>query len=93
MARSICILAAIFSVISVVAICIAPLVDLPATSLRSDYRAILLQCWLMAAALMLISNVFKTANSPGRILIPASSHLARPLDFNSVLQPFGLSFK
>jgi ABC-type branched-subunit amino acid transport system permease subunit len=90
MARSIRLLAAIFCVVSVLAICIAPLVDLPATSLRSDYLVILLQCWLIATASVFITNVFKAANPLGWTLvhpsIPASNHLFRPLDFNSVLR-------
>jgi hypothetical protein len=90
MARSIRTLAAIFCVVSVLAICIAPLVDLPATSLRADYLALLLQCWLIATASVFIANVFKAANPPCWRLahpsIPASNPLFRPLDFNGVLQ-------
>jgi hypothetical protein len=90
MARFICILAAIFCVVSVMAICIAPLIDLPATSLRSDCLAILLQCWLIAAACIFIANVFKAANPHGwtvvHPLIPANNRLSCPRHFNCVLQ-------
>ncbi|WP_213807240.1 hypothetical protein [Granulicella sp. dw_53] len=93
MIRSIWIVAAIICGISVLAICIAPLVDLPATSLRTDYLAylaILLEgCFLMAISAR-NANLRKAATSfypePTLFHERRTAYLPAPLDVNNVLR-------
>ncbi|HEV2710626.1 MAG TPA: hypothetical protein VGU67_10465 [Edaphobacter sp.] len=75
----------------ILAICIAPLVDLPATSLRSYQTAVVLLWGLIAVAFSLALSVFK----PLAALWVASSGFDRrepewrigaPLKFSSVLR-------
>jgi len=59
--------ATIFCLLSVLAICIAPCVDLPDTSLRSNNQFVLLLCCLMAGAFLLVRRVRKSTNPAGGI--------------------------
>ena len=75
----------------ILAICIAPLVDLPATSLRSYQAAVVLICGLIAAAFFLILSALKPI-ADIRITSTNPQHRKRecgigaPLKFSSVLR-------
>jgi hypothetical protein len=90
MARFIRVAAAIFCALCVLAICIAPLVDLPDTNLRSYHLAMLLLFSLMAGATLVRTEVFKAANPTTQVRL---AHLERikhhqlpPIDTNSILR-------
>ena len=89
MVRFIRVAAAVFCVLCVLAICIAPLVDLPATKLGSDNLVVLLLCSFMAVATVSFLKAFHRAQSIG-ILLPASArkkpYSLLPLDTNSILR-------
>jgi hypothetical protein len=90
MVRFIRVAAAVFCVLCVLAICIAPLVDLPATKLGSDNVVVLLLCSFMALATISIINTFNHSTRPLGIWLPSSARKKRyslsPLDTNSVLR-------
>ena len=89
MARAINILAALLCLICVIAICIAPSVDLPETTVKSLEFVILLMLALIAGTLLHSSIALRTV--PG-ILIPVGcstappSSLLRPIETNCVLR-------
>jgi ABC-type Co2+ transport system permease subunit len=89
MVKFIRVAAAVFCVLCVLAICIAPLVDLPATKLGSDNLIALLLCSFMAVATVSFLKAFDRAQSIG-IWLPSSARAKRyalsPLDTNSVLR-------
>jgi hypothetical protein len=89
MVKFIRVAAAVFCVLCVLAICIAPLVDLPATKLGSDNLIVLLLCSFMAVATVSFLKAFDRAQSIG-IWLPSSARTKRyalsPLDTNSVLR-------
>jgi hypothetical protein len=89
MVRFIRVAAAAFCVLCVLAICIAPLVDLPATKLNPDNFVVLLLCSFMAVATTSIIKAFHHANQ-SMIWLPSSArkkrHSRSPLDFNSILR-------
>jgi hypothetical protein len=74
----------------VLAICIAPLVDLPATKLGSDNVVLLLLCTFMAVATISFIKAFNQAASPTRIWLVSPTqkrrHYLAPLDINSILR-------
>lgn len=82
--------AAVFCALCVLAICIAPLVDLPDTNLRSNDLAILLLCSFMAGATLLLTAAFKPAILSTRVGLahPERKEQYRllPLDTNSILR-------
>jgi hypothetical protein len=90
MARFIRVVAAVFCTLCVLAICIAPLVDLPDTNLRSYNLAMLLLFSLMAGVTVLVTETIKPANPSTGIRL---AYLERkkhyqlpPIDINSVLR-------
>ncbi len=90
MVKFIRVAAAVFCVLCVLAICIAPLADLPATKLSSDNLVILLLCSFIAAA---TSSIIKTFNRDAgfiRVWHPSSAkkirHSLSPLDISSILR-------
>jgi hypothetical protein len=89
MARAINIITALLCLICVIAICIAPSVDLPQTTLKSLQFVILLMLSLIASTYLLSSILYRTI--PG-LLIPDGystappSSLLRPIETNCVLQ-------
>ena len=90
MVRFIRVAAAVFCVLCVLAICIAPLVDLPATKLNSDNFVILLLCSFMAVATISYIKAFDQATRSIGIWLPSSErkkrHSLSPLDTNSILR-------
>jgi hypothetical protein len=89
MARFIRVVAAVFCTLCVLAICIAPLVDLPDTNLRSYHLAILLLYSLMAGATLSLSETFKPARQSTRVRLAhpeRKKHYPLPLDTNSILR-------
>jgi hypothetical protein len=90
MVRFIRVAAAVFCVLCVLAICIAPLVDLPATKLSSDNLVILLLCSFMAVATSSLIKAFNRAASAITVWHPSSAPKTRrtlsPLDTNSILR-------
>jgi hypothetical protein len=61
MARAIKFAAVVVCLACILAICIAPLADLPATSLRSYLMAVILMWWLVASAFSLILSSIKAS--------------------------------
>jgi hypothetical protein len=59
MARAIKFAVVMVCILCILAICIAPLVDLPAANLRSYQVAVMLLCWLVASAFSLILSTLK----------------------------------
>ena len=90
MVRFIRVAAAVFCALCVLAICIAPLVDLPDTNLRSYHLAVLLLCSLMAGATLLLGETFKPATPSVRVRLALperkKQHHPLPLDTNSILR-------
>jgi hypothetical protein len=90
MVRFIRVAAAVFCVLCVLAICIAPLVDLPATKLSSDNLITLLLCSFMALATISLIKAFNQAAQPIGLWRPSSErkkqHSLSPLDTNSILR-------
>jgi hypothetical protein len=90
MVRFIRVAAAVFCVLCVLAICIAPLVDLPATKLSSDNFVILLLCSFMAVATISFVNALNHTTRSIRIWLPSSErkkgHFLPALDTNSILR-------
>ena len=90
MVKFIRVAAAVFCVLCVLAICIAPLVDLPATKLGSDNLVILLLCSFMAVATVSFIKAFDHATPSIRIGLPSPARKKRyslsPLDTNSILR-------
>ena len=90
MVRFIRVASAVFCVLCVLAICIAPLVDLPATKLGSDNVIILLLCSFMAVAAVSLIKAFNQPGSFARIPLassrPKNRHYPAPLDINSILR-------
>ncbi len=90
MVRFIRVLVAVFCVLCVLAICIAPLVDLPATKLGSDNLGMLLLCSFMAVATLSLLKAFHHAPQSIRIGLPSSERKKRyslsPLETNSILR-------
>jgi hypothetical protein len=81
---------AVFCVLCVLAICIAPLVDLPATKLSSDSFVILLLCSFMAIATASLLKAFRNVPRTIEVWLPAPTrkkqHSPSPLDISSVLR-------
>jgi hypothetical protein len=90
MVRFIRVAIAVFCVLCVLAICIAPLVDLPATKLSSDSFVILLLCSFMAVGTISFFKVFDHPTGVLRIWLPSSEriqgHFLSPFDTNSILR-------
>jgi uncharacterized membrane protein len=90
MAGFIRVVAAVFCVLCVLAICIAPLVDLPDTNLRSYHLAMLLLFSLMAGATLVRTEAFKPAilTTHARLASPERKkhHQLPPIDTNSILR-------
>ena len=90
MARFIRVAASVFCALRVLAICIAPLVDLPDTNLRSYHLAMLLLFSLVAGATLLCTEAFKPATPTTRVrLVPPERkkhHQLSPIDTNSILR-------
>jgi hypothetical protein len=81
---------AVFCVLCVLAICIAPLVDLPATKLSSDNLIVLLLCSFMAVTASSFIKAFNYPAGSARVWQPSSEqkglHTLSPLDANSILR-------
>ncbi|HEY6413369.1 MAG TPA: hypothetical protein VIX42_06765 [Edaphobacter sp.] len=90
MVRFIRVAAAVFCVLCVLAICIAPLVDLPATKLGSDNLVALLLCSFMTVATISLIKAFNHADQAIGVWIPSSARKKRyslsPFETNSVLR-------
>jgi len=89
MARFIRAAAAVLCALCVLAICIAPLVDLPDTNLRSYHLAMLLLFSLMAGATLACAEAFKPATTIRVCLTPPeriNHHQLSPIDTNSILR-------
>ena len=89
MARFIRVAAAVFCVLCVLAICIAPLVDLPDTNLRAYNVAMLLLFLLMAGATLVCTEAFRPAALTTRVrlaLPERKRHQLSPIDTNSILR-------
>ena len=90
MAKFLRVAATVLCVLSVLAICIAPFVDLPATNLPSDLLVVLLICWLIAVSSVLVPKTRKPQDPSIGILfgLPERTmqHALQPLDNNCVLQ-------
>jgi hypothetical protein len=90
MVRFIRVAAAVFCVLCVLAICIAPLVDLPATKLSPDIFVILLLCSYMAVATASLIKAFNPTTRLIGIHLPSPARMKRysrsPLDTNSILR-------
>ena len=90
MVRFIRVAAAVFCVLCVLAICIAPLVDLPATKLSSDNLVALLLCAFMAVTTSSFIKAFNYSPAITGIWRPAttqkSRHSLSPFDSNSILR-------
>lgn len=85
MAKTIWVLSALLCIICVVALLIAPLVDPPATRLLSDSFQLLMLCWSLAAAciLMAYSQIFaalKPHVQQNTRLLPQHSSSSRPTE-------------
>lgn len=82
--------AAVFCVLCVLAICIAPLVDLPATKLSSDNLVFLLLCSFAAVATSSFIKAFHRGAGSIRVWRPSSvtgaRHSLSPLDTSSILR-------
>lgn len=90
MVRFIRVAAAVFCVLCVLAICIAPLVDLPDTNLRAYNLAMLLLFSLMAGVTLARTEAFKPATlSTGVHPAPPERkkhYQLAPIDTNSILR-------
>ena len=90
MTRGMRIAATVFCVVSILAICVAPLVDLPPTSLPSGHLVLLMMGWIIAGATILTFGALKPAHSPSGIWLGPYERekrcAFRPIDANCVLQ-------
>ena len=91
MTRGMRIAATVFCVVSILAICIAPLVDLPPTSLPSGHMVLLMMMGLIiASATILTFGALQPAHSSRGIWLGPYERekqcAFRPIDANCVLQ-------
>jgi hypothetical protein len=90
MAKFIRVVVAVLCALCVLAICIAPLADLPDTNLRSYHLAILLLFSLLAGATVVSAQAFKSATPTTRIPLihpeQKKHHQLSPIDTNSILR-------
>jgi hypothetical protein len=90
MVRFLRVAVAVFCVLCVLAICIAPHVDLPATKLSPDNFVILLLCSFMAAGTASLLKAFRNAPRSVEIWLPAPTrkkqHSLSPLETSSILR-------
>ena len=90
MVRFIRVAIAVFCALCVLAICIAPLVDLPDTNLRAYNLAVLLLFSLMAGATLVCTKASKPATPTTRVRLALPErkkhHQLSPIDTNSILR-------
>lgn len=90
MARVIRFAAAVFCLLCVLAICIAPLVDLPATNLPSGHMVLLLIWCFIASAVIGIWRGFEPVHVPRGIwfgrYVREKKYRFGPLDTNCILR-------
>jgi hypothetical protein len=88
MAKLIRVAVIILCVLSVLAICIAPLVDLPATKLPSGLLVVLLMCWLVASSVVTKTRKLVHLSAGIWFDLPeqALQYVLQPIDNNCVMQ-------